>query len=142
MKESSAECDVWAEKAVGGTAFRVYATCKNLEREADRGMVDGEVGKVISLSPTPHLCIFVANRLTADAKRAAEANGIFTVELGYKVDKSNAEEAFRKVWRELSRIFTGIAPPQLQRLVSKAERLFNELRRLSDELSRLAGGAG
>jgi len=113
------EVDVWAVKRAGDSTFRVYVSCKNWDRDVDRSVVDEEFGRVLNLREIPHLRILVVKSMTGPAREIAEADGFYVVELGEKAVAGNEEEIYKLVYRKLSEIFTGIAPPQLQEIARR-----------------------
>jgi len=134
----SLEVDVWAVKRAGDSTFRVYVSCKNWDRDVDRSVVDEEFGRVLNLQEVPHLRILVVKSMTGPAREAAEADGFYVVELGEKAVAGNEEEIYRLVYKKLSDIFTGIAPPQLQEIARRVGETAKELARIAEELAKLS----
>lgn len=135
---ASIEVDVWAEKRVGDTKFKVYVSCKNWNRDVDRSVVDEEFGRVFNLQEVPHLRILVVKSMSRPAKEVAEADGFFVIELGEKATEVNAEEVYSIIYRKLSDLFTGIAPPQLLEIAKRVGEMANELNRIAQELAKLS----
>jgi len=135
------EVDVWAWKNVSGVDFSVYVSCKNLDREIGTPIIDQEAGRVDQLHKAPNMKFIVASKFIDQAKRAAIADGFIPIEIGFKVDESNAIEAYKRVYEVMNGVFTAIAPKRLQQLAESISKVSEELRRISDELSRLASGS-
>jgi len=134
------EVDVWGEKIVAGSRFSVYVSCKNWNRKVDRPVIDEEFGRVMNLRKTPHLKILIAKELTSSAKQTAEADGFFVIELGEKVTKENSYEIYRLISSKLNDLFTGIAPPYLQKLAKEVKEVTEKLREIARELESLSSG--
>jgi len=126
-KGGDVEVDVWATKSVGGSQFRVYASCKNWDKDVDRQVVDQEFGRVLQLYQLPHLRILVVKSLTEPARRAAFDDGFFVVELGEKASASNAREVYDIVYNKLREIFIGIAPDRIRSVVERLRSALKEL---------------
>ena len=67
--------------------------------------------------------------------------GFSVVEVGKKVDESNAEEACKQIYDRLNAVFVGMAPIWLQELASLADGLRGSLQELEVLDSRLRGVA-
>jgi len=126
-KGGEVEVDVWATKSVGGSQFRVYASCKNWDRDVDRQVVDHEFGRVLQLNQLPHLRVLVVKSLTEPARRAAFDDGFFVIELGEKASTSNAQEIYNVVYNKLKEIFIGIAPEKVRSVVERLKSALKEL---------------
>ena len=126
-KGGEVEVDVWATKSVGGAQFRVYASCKNWDRDVDRQVVDQEFGRVLQLYQLPHLRILVVKSLTEPARRAAFDDGFFVVELREKASAGNAQEVYDIVYDKLKEIFIGIAPEKVRKVVEGLRSALKEL---------------
>jgi len=126
-KGGDVEVDVWATKSVGGAQFRVYASCKNWDKDVDRHVVDHEFGRVLQLHQLPHLRILVVKSLTEPAKKAAFDDGFFVIELGEKASTSNAQEIYGIVYSKLKEIFIGIAPDRVRSVVERLRSALKEL---------------
>jgi len=137
-KGASIEVDVRAEKRVGDARFRVYVSCKNWDKDVDSSIVNEEFGRVLNLQEVPHLRILVVKSMTKPAKEVAEADGFFVIELGDKAAESNAKEVCEDVYKRLSDIFTGIAPPQLIEIARRVEETAKELSRIAQRLAELS----
>jgi len=135
---ASIEVDVWAEKRVGDTRFKVYVSCKNWNRDVDRPVIDEEFGRVFNLQEVPHLRILVVKSMTGPAKGVAEADGFFVIELREKATEANAKEVYELIYRKLSDLFTSIAPPQLLEIASKVNETAKELSKIAQELAKLS----
>jgi len=77
--------DVWGRKQVGNSAFYVYGSCKNWNREVDRSVIDEEFGRTLQLIQIPQLKIFIAKKLTEPARETALADGFLVIELVRKL---------------------------------------------------------
>ena len=132
------EVDVWAEKAVGDSRFRVYVSCKNWDRDVDRPVVDEEFGRVLNLQEVPHLRILVVKSMSRTARDVAEADGFFVIELGEEATKANVREMYDHIYRKLSELFTSIAPPQLLEIARKVSQTAEELNKIAQELAKLS----
>jgi len=135
------EVDVWAWKTVSGVDFSVYVSCKNLDNEIGTPIIDQEAGRVYQLQKAPNMKFIVASKFIDQAKRAAIADGFIPIEIGFKVDESNAIEAYKRVYEVMNGLFTAIAPKRLQQLAESISKVSEELRKVSDELSRLASSS-
>jgi len=135
------EVDVWAWKTVSGVDFSVYVSCKNLDKEIGTPIIDQEAGRVDQLQKAPNMKFIVASKFIDQAKRAAIADGFIPIEIGFKVDESNAIEAYKRVYEVMNGVFTAIAPKRLQQLAESISKVSEELRKVSDELSRLASSS-
>jgi len=137
-KGANIEVDVWAEKRVGDARFRVYVSCKNWDRDVDSSIVNEEFGRVLNLQEVPHLRILVVKSMTKPAKEVAEADGFFVIELGDKATELNAKDVCENVYKRLSDIFTGIAPPQLIEIARRVKETAEELSRIAQRLVELS----
>ena len=126
-KGGDVEVDVWATKNVGGAQFRIYASCKNWDRDVDRQVVDQEFGRVLQLYKLPHLRILVVRSLTEPARKAAFDDGFFVIELGEKASTNNAQEVYDIVYSKLREIFIGIAPDKIRSVVERLRSALKEL---------------
>ena len=135
---SSIEVDVWAEKWVGTTKFRVYVSCKNWDKDIDRRVIDEEFGRVFNLKEIPQMKIIIAKSLTSPAKEAAEADGFLVIETKEKANKNNSEDIYDLIYSQLSAVFTAIAPPKLLKMAEKVKDLAEELKKISDEMFEIA----
>ena len=129
-KGGDVEVDVWAFKNVGGAQFRVYASCKNWDKDVDRAIVDQEFGRVLQLYQLPHLRIFVAKGLTEPARKTAFDDGFFVIELGEKASTENAREIYDIVYGKLKEMFIGIAPDRIVKVVDRLKEALRELEEL------------
>ena len=134
---TSIEVDVWGEKAIGDLKFYVYASCKNLDRPVDVNVVREEGGRVSVMPNIPHVRILVVSEIKDTAKKEALANGFVVVEVGRKVDESNAEDACRLIYNRLNAVFVGMAPAWLQELANLADELRDSLQELASVDNRL-----
>ncbi|AEM38498.1 hypothetical protein Pyrfu_0629 [Pyrolobus fumarii 1A] len=132
------EVDVWAEKRISDTRFKVYVSCKNWNRDVDRSVVDEEFGRVFNLQEVPHLRILVVKSMSRPAKEVAEADGFFVIEVGEKATRSNADEVYKLIYKRLSDIFTSIAPPQLLEIAKRVGETAKELNKIAKELAKLS----
>jgi len=132
------EVDVWGSKLIDTTRFYVYASCKNWNREVDRPVIDEEFGRTLQLIQIPHLKILVARKLTEPAKNIALSDGFIVIELGEKASTSNAEEIYQIIYKHLREVFTGIAPPELQRIAKEAKEISERLKLLAEEIERMS----
>ena len=96
------EVDVWAEKRVGGTRFKIHVLCKNWDRDVDESVVDEEFGRVFNLQEVPRSRIPVVKSMSRPAKEVAEADGLFVIEIGEKAARANANEIYKLVYKKLS----------------------------------------
>lgn len=135
---ASIEVDVWAEKRVGDSRFKVYVSCKNWNRDVNRSIVDEEFGRVLNLLEVPHLRILIVRSISEPAKKVAEADGFFVIELGEKASETNVQRIYEYVYQRLSEIFTSIAPPQLLEIARKVSKTAEELSRIAQELEKLS----
>jgi hypothetical protein len=126
-KGGEVEVDVWAFKSVGGSQFRVYVSCKNWDRDVDRHVVDQEFGRVLQLDYMPHLRVLVVKSLTEPARKAAEADGFFVIELGEKASTENSQEIYELVYSKLKEIFKGIAPDRVRDAIAKLKSVIGDL---------------
>lgn len=113
-------------------------SCKNWDRDVDRSVVDEEFGRVFNLQEVPHLRILVVKSMSRPAKEVAEADEFFVIEVGEKATRANADEIYKLIYRKLSEIFTGIAPPQLLEIAKKVSETAKELNRIAQELAKLS----
>ncbi|MGC8983565.1 MAG: restriction endonuclease [Desulfurococcaceae archaeon] len=130
------EVDVWGEKKIGDVKFTVYVSCKNWDKDVDRSVVDEEFGRVLNLREVPHLRVLVARRLTDPAREAALADGFLVVELGEKASAETAEGIYELVYKRFRDLFTGIAPPELQRLALEVKAIAENLKSIAEKLER------
>ncbi len=130
------EVDVWGERRVGDVKFTVYASCKNWDKDVDRSIVDEEFGRVLNLKEIPHLKILVVRRLTEPARETALADGFIVLELGEKASTETAEEIYKLVYTKLRELFTGIAPPELQKLAYEVRVIAENLKRIAENLEK------
>ncbi len=93
---------------------------------------------MFNLQEVPHLRILVVKSMSRPAKEVAEADGFFVIELGEKATEANAEEIYSIIYRKLSDLFTGIAPPQLLEIAKRVGEMANELNRIAQELAKLS----
>ena len=126
-----------AEKRVGDTRFKVYVPCKNWNKDVGSSVVHEEIGRVSDLLEVPHLRTLVVKSMSKPAKEVAEANGFFVIELDEKATEANTEEIYSIIYRKLSEIFTGIAPPQLLEIAKRVSQTADELNRIAQELAKL-----
>jgi hypothetical protein len=134
---SPIEVDVWAERAVAGTRFSVYVSCKDWNRAVDRPVIDEESGRVLNLRDWPQMKVIVAKELTKPAKEAAEADGFIAVELGEKAEAGNARGIYELVYRALNEVFVSMAPPRLAEIAARIAYLRESLRKIEEELTSL-----
>jgi len=135
------EVDVWAQKAVSDVSFRVYVSCKNLDGDVGTPIIDQEFGRIDQLQDAPHMKFVVASSFNDQAKKAAIADGFIPIEIGFKVNESNAAEAYRTVYKIMNEVFTAIAPRRLQQLAEAISKVSGDLMRVSEELGRLASSS-
>jgi len=131
------EVDVWAWKNVAGIQFKVYVSCKNLDRDVGAPVVDQEAGRVAQLAEVPHIKFIVASKFGEQGKRVALADGFIPIEVGFKVDEANVVEACRRVYKTMSEVFTAIAPRRLQQLAEAVAKISEQLKSIYEELSGL-----
>ncbi|WP_069806672.1 restriction endonuclease [Vulcanisaeta thermophila] len=129
------EVDVWGWKQVGSTRLNIYVSCKNWNRDVDRSVVDEEFGRTLQLNEIPQIKVIVAKRFTDTAKKVAQADGFIVIELG---DVSTVDEARNLIYKQLRDFFTGIAPPDLQRLANEVKQITDKLRSIADEMEKLS----
>lgn len=129
---------MWGEKSVSDTRFKVYVSCKNWNRDVDRPVVDEEFGRVFNLQEVPHLRILVVKSMTGPAKGVAEADGFFVIELREKATEANARDVYELIYKKLSDLFTGIAPPQLLEIARRVSETTKELSKIAQELTKLS----
>jgi len=129
---------VWTWKIIAGVPFRVYVSCKNLEGEVGRPVIDQEVGRVGQLLETPNIKFIVASRFNEQGKKASTVDGFIPIEIGFKVDETNVAEAYRRVHRAVSEVLTAIASRRLQQLAEAAAKISEQLRNVYEEFSRLS----
>ena len=99
------EVDVWASKIASSGQFRVYVSCKNLDKEIGRSIVDQEIGRVNQLVDAPNVKFIVSSKINDQAEIAARANGFIPIEVGFKVDQYNVIEAYKRIYRAIKGIF-------------------------------------
>jgi hypothetical protein len=99
------EVDVWGEKNVENTTFIVYASCKNWDKPVETNVIREENGRIDVIDPKPHLKIIVAKSFSKEAKKEATTHGFLVIEIKEKIDKENAENAYWKVYKTLSKLF-------------------------------------
>jgi len=131
--------DVWGRKQVGNSAFYVYGSCKNWNREVDRSVIDEEFGRTLQLIQIPQLKIFIAKKLTEPARETALADGFLVIELSEKATTNNAKEIYDIIYRHLRELFIGIAPPELQKFAKEAREISERLKSLAEEIERISG---
>lgn len=124
-------------KTTGNITFYVYASCKNWNKKVDIDTILLEIGKITSLNQHPHLKIFVCKELTDDAREIALKEGFIVIELKEKANSENAEEIARIIYKHLNKLFTGIAPPELQRIALEAKKIGEKLKDLVEDIERL-----
>jgi len=83
------------------------------------------------------LKIFVCKELTDPARETALTDGFTVIELREKANSENADEITKIVYNHLNELFTGIAPPELQRIAKEAKAISEKLKSLVDELDKL-----
>jgi len=96
---------------------------------------------VLNLQEVPHLRILIVKSMSKPAKEVAEADGFFVIELGEKATEANAQQIYEHIYKRLSEIFTGIAPPQLLEIAKRVSQTADELSRIArmlEELSKMA----
>ena len=130
---SDVEVDVWGTKGI----LRVYVSCKNWNSDVGRNVIDEEFGRTFNLSEVPHLRIIVAKNLSDEAKKTAIADGFFVIELGNKVNESNATDMCNFLQGELSKIFISMTPPQLLTTKETFDSIVNSLRELENRVADL-----
>jgi len=118
---------IWGKKTIGGITLYVYVSCKNWNKKVDEDTVFSEIGRITHLNQCPHLKILVCKELTGNAREIALREGFIVIELKEKVNSENAEEIAENIYNHLNELFTGLTPPELQRIVSEAKRIINEL---------------
>jgi hypothetical protein len=129
-KGGEIEVDVWATKNVGGLQFRIYASCKNWNRDVDRQVIDQEFGRVLQLDQLPHLRILVVRSLTEPARKAALDDGFFVIELGEKATTANSQEIYSIIYRRLRDLFIGIAPDKIRKIIDNLKNIIGDLEEL------------
>jgi len=129
-KGGEVEADVWATKNVGGLQFRVYASCKNWNRDIDRQVIDQEFGRVLQLDQLPHLRILVVRSLTEPARKAALDDGFFVIELGEKATTANSQEIYSSIYGRLRDLFIGIAPDKIRKIIDNLKNIIGDLEEL------------
>jgi hypothetical protein len=129
-KGGEIEVDVWATKNVGGLQFRIYASCKNWNRDVDRQVIDQEFGRVLQLDQLPHLRILVVRSLTEPARKAALDDGFFVIELGEKATTANSQEIYNIIYRRLRDLFIGIAPDKIRKIIDNLKNIIGDLEEL------------
>ncbi|WP_048191677.1 restriction endonuclease [Pyrolobus fumarii] len=137
--QAKIEVDVWAEKRVGDSRFKIYVSCKNWNKDDDSRVVYEEFGRTSSLLDVPHLRILIVKSMNSQAKKMADANGFFVIELGEKATEFNRNEIRDLLYKRLSELFRGIAPPQLVSIAEKVRVISTELAGISSEL-KIVGG--
>ena len=126
-KGGDVEVDVWGVKAVGGLQFRVYASCKNWDKDVDRQVVDQEFGRILQLNQLPHLRMLVVKSLSEPAKKAALDDGFFIIELGEKASVENAQEIYNIIYNKLKDLFISIAPDKIREAVTTLKNIVKYL---------------
>ena len=132
------EIDIWGIKTVGNTRFYVYASCKNWDKKVDSNVIYSEIGRINDLKQHPHLKIFVCKELTSDAREIAQTAGFTVIELKKKANSENAGEIAEIIYNHLNDLFTGIAPPELQRIALEAKKIAENSKKIADNLKSLA----
>ena len=138
------EVDVWACKTVSGVDFCIYVSCKNLNSDIGTPIIDQESGRVNKLQKTPNMKFIVASKFNDQAKKTARFDGFILIEIGSKVDESNAVDAYKKVYefmKVMNEIFAAKETKSLQQLAEVISKVSEGLRKISDELSKLASGS-
>jgi len=130
------EVDVWAEKRVGGTRFKIHVLCKNWDRDVDESVVDEEFGRVFNLQEVPRSRIPVVKSMSRPAKEVAEANGFFVIEVGVKAARANANEIYKLSIQEAIQHLASIAPQQLLETTEKVSETAKELNKIAQELAK------
>jgi hypothetical protein len=97
--------DVLGEKMVEDVKFIVYISCKNHDKVIESQVIREEKERIDVIEPKPHLKIIVANSLTDEAKKEAKFYGFLVIEIREKIDEENAEKAYWKVYKILSKLF-------------------------------------
>ncbi|WFO74895.1 hypothetical protein J4526_07435 [Desulfurococcaceae archaeon MEX13E-LK6-19] len=137
-RNAEIEVDIWAEKQVGMSRFKIHVSCGNWDRDIDRLAVAEESSKIMDLVELPHLRILVVKSISKTAKGLADLDGFFVIELGEKTVKANAQDVYETIYRELSEIFTNIAPLKLVGIARRVNKTAEELHSIAQELSRLS----
>lgn len=114
------------EKRLGDHTFTIYVSCKNWNEQVKVKVVREEVGKIMQLTPIPHVKVLVASYLTKSAKDEALANGFIVVETGGKATEENAFQIYKDVYRYLSSVF-GVVPTRIQIIAEQLKKLSEEL---------------
>jgi len=135
------EVDAWAWKTISGVDFSIYVSCKNLDSGIGTPIIDQEAGRVDQLQKAPIMKFIVASKFNDQARRAAIAKGFIPIEIGFKVDESDAIEVYNRVYEVMNGVFSAPAPKKLQQLAESMLKISEELRRVSDEFSRLANSS-
>jgi ribosomal protein L23 len=130
------EVDVWGEKIFGDTKFITYASCKNWDNPVDIGVVREEFGRIFQMPLIPHVRILVAPMFTESAEKEAITNGFVVIEVDEKATKENMENIYGKVYEELNKLFSGVAPKWMQDLAEKVKKIADEIRKIGYELER------
>jgi len=76
--------------------------------------------------------------MSKSARDVAEADGFFVIELGEKASEANAQQIYEYIYRRLSEIFTGMAPPQLLEIAKRVSQTADELTRIAQMLEKLS----
>jgi len=129
--------DVWGFKTIEDIKYYVYASCKNWKNKINEDVIFSEIGKITNLVQYPHLKILICNKLADSAREIALKGGFIVIELKEKANSENIEEITKLIYNYLNKLFTGIAPPELQRIAKKTKDITEKLKSLVDELDKL-----
>jgi len=63
-------------------------------------------------------------------------NGFIIIEIREKINKSNVEKGYLKIWKKLYKSFAGVAPKWMQDFAEKAKIAAEEIRKIGEELEK------
>jgi len=115
-----------------GKLFQVFSSesmycVRILIERSELPIVDQKSGRVGQLLETSNMKFIAASRFSEQGRRAAVADGFIPIEIGFKVDESNAIEAYGRVYEVMNKVFTTIAPKRLQQLAEAVARYLKSL---------------
>lgn len=61
------------------------------------------------------------------------------MKLGKKINKSNVEKGYLKIWKKLYKSFAGVAPKWMQDFAEKVKKAADEIRKIGEELEKAGG---
>jgi hypothetical protein len=131
----SQEVDVWAEHP--RTNFSMYASCKNWDSRVGRPTVQEEIGRIEDMKFAPQLRVLIVGTMTDEAETSVETNGFIPIILGEKANEENAEEIYQDVHSQLRETLLAIAPPDVENIANRADKISQDLRSLSKEIRNL-----